>query len=130
MGLVAELQGVAADRAALDVLQVVGGLVVELAVHCDQPVVAKEFGDELGGVLLGGYDIYAVLGACESDVEEAALFGVIDAVVAFFFTFSITFFGGNSKIWDSVGGSLTPKKTLFCPILGIKKAWGLPQAPL
>lgn len=44
---VAELQGVAADRAAFDVLQVVGGLVVELTVHCDQRVVSEEFGDEL-----------------------------------------------------------------------------------
>ncbi len=35
VGLVAELQGVAADRAAFDVFQIVGGLVVELAVHCD-----------------------------------------------------------------------------------------------
>lgn len=41
MGFVAELQRVAADRAAFDVLQVVGGLVVELAVHCDQRVVPE-----------------------------------------------------------------------------------------
>ena len=83
MGLVAELQGVAADGAAFDVLKVVGGLVVELAIHSDQRVVVEEFGDELGGVLLGGDNIHAVLGACEGDVEEAALFGVVDAVVAF-----------------------------------------------
>lgn len=38
VGFVAELHGVSADRAAFDVLQVVGGLVVELAVHCDQRV--------------------------------------------------------------------------------------------
>ena len=83
MGLVAELQGVAADGATFDVLQVVGGLVVELAIHCDQRIVAEELGDELGGVLLGGDDVHAVLGAREGDVEEAALFGVVDAVVAF-----------------------------------------------
>ena len=83
MGLVAELQRVAADRTAFDVLQVVGGLVIELAVHRDQRVVPDEFGDKLGRVLLGDDDVHAVLGACEGDVEEAALFGVIDAVVAF-----------------------------------------------
>ncbi len=34
-------------------------------------------------MLLWGDDVHAVLGACEGDVEEAALFGVVDAVVAF-----------------------------------------------
>lgn len=83
MGLVAELEGVAADGAAFDVVQVVSGLVVELAIDSDQRVVAEEFGDELGWVLLGGDDVHAVLGAREGDVEEAALFSVVDAVVAF-----------------------------------------------
>ncbi len=41
MGLVAELQGITTAGAALDVVDVVGGLVVELAVHGDQRVVTE-----------------------------------------------------------------------------------------
>ena len=39
--------------------------------------------DKLRGVLLGGNDVHAVLGAREGNVEEAALFGVVEAVVTF-----------------------------------------------
>ena len=83
MRFVTELKGIAANRAAFDVFQIVIGLVVKLAIDCDQRVIPEKFGDELGGVLLGGDDVHAVLGACEGDVEEAALFGVVDTVVSF-----------------------------------------------
>ena len=41
MRLVAELQGIATAGAALDVVEVIGGLVVELAIHGDQRVVTE-----------------------------------------------------------------------------------------
>lgn len=39
--LVAELQGITTAGAALDIVEVVGGLVVELSVHSDQRVVTE-----------------------------------------------------------------------------------------